>query len=164
MLRHALRNAGLSLRTQELTALFLGIRLYCRCVSAALQLRRCSVQLHHTSHKFPSVGVRAAIVSTDRMLLPALLPTVRQRADLLVAPRCSFMMEYDVHTVLDLLTLVATAWVIYTLRVTLKDSYQNEQDTIQTYYVVRVPARTTSVRFAMSVQAGVAAKPSSPEA
>ncbi len=49
----------------------------------------------------------------------------------------SFMMEYDVHTVLDLLTLVATAWVIYTLRVTLKDSYQNEQDTIQTYYVVR---------------------------
>ena len=49
----------------------------------------------------------------------------------------SFMMEYDVHTVLDLLTLAATAWVIYTLRVTLKDSYQNEQDTIQTYYVVR---------------------------
>jgi len=47
------------------------------------------------------------------------------------------MMEYDVHTVLDLLTLAATAWVIYTLRVTLKDSYQNEQDTIQTYYVVR---------------------------
>ena len=49
------------------------------------------------------------------------------------------MMEYDVHTVLDLLTLVATAWVIYTLRVTLRDSYQNEQDTIQTYYVVRRP-------------------------
>ena len=43
------------------------------------------------------------------------------------------------HTVLDLLTLAATAWVIYTLRVTLKDSYQNEQDTIQTYYVVRTP-------------------------
>jgi len=50
-------------------------------------------------------------------------------------------MEYDVHTVLDLLTLAATAWVIYTLRVTLKDSYQNEQDTIQTYYVVRSGAR-----------------------
>ena len=44
------------------------------------------------------------------------------------------------HTVLDLLTLVATAWVIYTLRVTLRDSYQNEQDTIQTYYVVRTSA------------------------
>ena len=28
---------------------------------------------------------------------------------------CSFMMEYDIHTVLDFLTLLATVWVIYTL-------------------------------------------------
>jgi len=31
--------AGLSLRTQELTALFLGIRLYCRCVLISRQAR-----------------------------------------------------------------------------------------------------------------------------
>ncbi|KAK9822381.1 hypothetical protein WJX81_006024 [Elliptochloris bilobata] len=71
------RNAGgLSLRSQELTALFLAVRLF-----------------------------------------------------------CSFMMEYDIHTVLDLLTLVATLWVIYELRFPLADTYQKDQDTIQAYYV-----------------------------
>ena len=45
-------------------------------------------------------------------------------------------MEYDIHTVLDFLTLVATVWVIYTLRIPLKDTYQEEQDSVQTYYVV----------------------------
>ena len=59
------------------------------------------------------------------------------------------MMEYDVHTLLDLLTLVATAWVIYMLRFKLSDSYQHEQDTIQTYYVVRscCAARYSSCRL-----------------
>ena len=52
------------------------------------------------------------------------------------------MMEYDIHTVLDLLTLIATVWVIYTLRIPLKDTYQEEQDSVQTYYVVRSPLPT----------------------
>jgi hypothetical protein len=30
------------------------------------------------------------------------------------------MMEYDIHTLLDLLTLAATIWVIYTMRTSLK--------------------------------------------
>lgn len=47
------------------------------------------------------------------------------------------MMEYDIHTVLDFLTLIATVWVIYTLRIPLKDTYQEEQDSVQTYSVVR---------------------------
>ena len=47
------------------------------------------------------------------------------------------MMEYDIHTVLDFLTLIATVWVIYTLRIPLKDTYQEEQDSVQTYFVVR---------------------------
>lgn len=47
------------------------------------------------------------------------------------------MMEYDVHTLLDLLSLAATAWVIYMMRINLTDSYQADQDTVQTYYVVR---------------------------
>lgn len=53
----------------------------------------------------------------------------------------SFMMEYDIHTVLDFLTLVATVWVIYELRFPLADTYQKDQDTIQAYYVVRCDAR-----------------------
>ena len=48
------------------------------------------------------------------------------------------MMEYDVHTLLDGLTLVATAWVIYMLRFKLKDTYQVAQDSVQVYYVVRL--------------------------
>lgn len=52
---------------------------------------------------------------------------------------CSFMMEYDIHTVLDFLTLGATLWVMYTLRMPLKDTYQAEQDSVQSYYVVSHP-------------------------
>ena len=46
-------------------------------------------------------------------------------------------MEYDVHTLLDGLTLVATAWVIYMLRFKLSDTYQAAQDSVQVVYVVR---------------------------
>lgn len=45
-------------------------------------------------------------------------------------------MEYDIHTVLDAMTLVATVWVIYELRGPLKSTYQAEQDNLQSYYVV----------------------------
>ena len=51
------------------------------------------------------------------------------------------MMEYAVHTILDLLTLVATLWVIYELRIPLKDTYQEDQDTVQSYYVVSIPLK-----------------------
>ena len=46
-------------------------------------------------------------------------------------------MEYDIHTILDGLSLVATLWVIYEMRFILKNTYQADQDTVQTYYVVR---------------------------
>ena len=49
---------------------------------------------------------------------------------------CSFMMEYDIHTFLDLLTLLATLLVIYMLRFPLRDSYQAAEDNIQSYFVV----------------------------
>lgn len=68
--------AGLSLKSQDLTAMFLAIRLY-----------------------------------------------------------CSFVMEYDIHTLLDLLTLVATLWVEYMMRGPLKSTYNDELDTIQTWQV-----------------------------
>ncbi|KAK9866927.1 hypothetical protein WJX84_008096 [Apatococcus fuscideae] len=76
---------GLSLRSQELTALFLAVRLF-----------------------------------------------------------CSFMMEYDIHTILDLLTLVATLWVIYIVRFQLYETYQPEQDSIHDVYVV-VPCLVAAV-------------------
>jgi hypothetical protein len=118
---------GLSLRTQELTAIFLAVRLYCRYVQQMrwsgqrLRCARVCIQQHqrtacHTKRKF------------DGMLTLLFVPAW-----------CSFMMEYDVHTVLDMLTLVATAAVIYQLRVKLVDTYQDDQDSVKTYYVVRVP-------------------------
>ncbi|CAN0906302.1 ER lumen protein-retaining receptor erd-2.1 [Linum grandiflorum] len=69
--------AGLSLKSQELTALFLAVRLY-----------------------------------------------------------CSFVMEYDIHTLLDSATLVATLWVIYTIRFSLKFSYMQDKDNFAIYFVV----------------------------
>lgn len=68
---------GLSLKSQELTAIFLAVRLY-----------------------------------------------------------CSFVMEYDIHTVLDLATFVTTVWVIYMIRFKLKASYMEEKDNFAIYYVV----------------------------
>ncbi|KAI7726435.1 hypothetical protein M8C21_026189 [Ambrosia artemisiifolia] len=77
--------AGLSLKSQELTAIFLGARLY-----------------------------------------------------------CSYVMEYDVHTILDLATLTATVWVIYMMRFNLNSSYMLEKDNILVHYVV-IPCAVLSL-------------------
>ncbi|XP_077221265.1 uncharacterized protein LOC143854996 [Tasmannia lanceolata] len=69
--------AGLSLKTQELTAIFLAVRLY-----------------------------------------------------------CSFVMEYDIHTLLDSATLMTTLWVIYMIRFKLKSTYMEDKDNFAIYYVV----------------------------
>ncbi|KAI4389614.1 hypothetical protein MLD38_001822 [Melastoma candidum] len=68
--------AGLSLKSQELTALFLAVRLY-----------------------------------------------------------CSFVMEYDIHTLLDSATLATTLWVIYMIRFKLRSSYMEEEDNLAVYFV-----------------------------
>ncbi|XP_074267606.1 uncharacterized protein LOC141591040 [Silene latifolia] len=49
---------------------------------------------------------------------------------------CSFMMENDIHTVLDSVTLLFTLWVIYMIRFKLKSTYIKELDTMPLYYVV----------------------------
>ncbi|KAL3367461.1 hypothetical protein AABB24_011945, partial [Solanum stoloniferum] len=46
---------------------------------------------------------------------------------------CSFIMEADIHTVLDFITLVATVWVIYMMKFKLKASYMAELD-VDTYF------------------------------
>ena len=50
----------------------------------------------------------------------------------------SFMMEYDIHTVLDGLTLVATGGVIFCmlLQPDIRQTYQKDQDKLQWYLVV----------------------------
>ncbi|GAX80905.1 hypothetical protein CEUSTIGMA_g8340.t1 [Chlamydomonas eustigma] len=51
---------------------------------------------------------------------------------------CSFMMEYDIHTVLDGLTLLATAGVVACLifQPAVKQTYQRDQDRLQWYFVM----------------------------
>mmetsp|Transcript_6274 Transcript_6274/g.13783 ORF Transcript_6274/g.13783 Transcript_6274/m.13783 type:complete len:280 (-) Transcript_6274:393-1232(-) len=56
---------------------------------------------------------------------------------LLVRLFCSFMMEYDIHTVLDGMTLLATGGIIYCMTLTeIKQTYQKDQDNIKFYLVV----------------------------
>ncbi|PKA49636.1 ER lumen protein retaining receptor [Apostasia shenzhenica] len=69
--------SGLSLKSQELTAIFLAVRLY-----------------------------------------------------------CSFVIEKDIHTVLDLLTLLSTLWVIFMMRFKLNSSYSKELDNMPRYYLL----------------------------
>ncbi|KAH9759075.1 hypothetical protein KPL71_016891 [Citrus sinensis] len=83
--------AGLSLKSQELTAIFLAFRLY-----------------------------------------------------------CSFVMEYDIHTLLDSATLVTTLWVIYMMRFKLRASYMDDKDNFAIYYVIVEPF-TAHYVFALGV-------------
>ena len=48
------------------------------------------------------------------------------------------MMEYDIHTILDGLTLLATGGVIFCmlLQSDIRGTYQKDQDKLQFYFVV----------------------------
>ncbi|KAL2341578.1 hypothetical protein Fmac_009518 [Flemingia macrophylla] len=63
---------------------------------------------------------------------------------------CSFVMEYDIHTLLDLATLAMKLWVIYMIRFKLKSSYMEEKDNFAIYYVIVEPF-TTHYVFALGV-------------
>ena len=56
-------------------------------------------------------------------------------------------MEYDVHTLLDLLTLSATVWVLYTMRTKLARSYNARKDTTQVELIVRARIPPLSPRL-----------------
>jgi ER lumen protein retaining receptor len=48
------------------------------------------------------------------------------------------MMEYDIHTVLDGLTLAATLGVVYCMTLSgMRRTYQKEQDVVKFWLVVR---------------------------
>ncbi|GKU86005.1 hypothetical protein SLEP1_g594 [Rubroshorea leprosula] len=57
---------------------------------------------------------------------------------------CSVIHEADIHTVLDLLTLLATAWVIYMIRFKLKSTYIKQLDNFQILYLV-VPSALLAI-------------------
>ncbi|KAL3725098.1 hypothetical protein ACJRO7_030157 [Eucalyptus globulus] len=48
----------------------------------------------------------------------------------------STISEQNIHTVLDFVTLVSTAWVIYMMRVKLRATYAKDLDNFPIYYVV----------------------------
>lgn len=49
---------------------------------------------------------------------------------------CSFMLEGDIHTLLDFATLIFTAWVVFMIRYKLKSTYIKELDNFPIYYMV----------------------------
>ncbi|OVA07925.1 ER lumen protein retaining receptor [Macleaya cordata] len=57
---------------------------------------------------------------------------------------CSFVMEGDIHTVLDFATFVPTVWVIYMIRFKLTSTYIKELDNLPIYYMV-VPAAILAI-------------------
>ncbi|KAL8500938.1 hypothetical protein ACS0TY_020507 [Phlomoides rotata] len=57
---------------------------------------------------------------------------------------CSYFMEGDIHTILDLVTLVSTLWVVYMMRFKLKASYIADLDNMPLYYVA-VPSAILAI-------------------
>jgi len=49
---------------------------------------------------------------------------------------CSFIMEGDIHTILDFVTLAATLWVIYMMKFKLKSSFMADLDSMHYWYLV----------------------------
>lgn len=71
-------------------------------------------------------------VACEVLLLPPVGFQSRSQCQL-----CSFIMEYDVHTILDLLTLAATGWIIFMILTKLKSTWQQDKDVMLEAYVVR---------------------------
>ncbi|KAH6785974.1 hypothetical protein C2S51_038429 [Perilla frutescens var. frutescens] len=86
-----------------------------------------------------SVGICVLIYKLTKEKTCAGLSLISQELTaifLAVRLYCSFVMEYDIHTVLDLATLATTLWVIYMIRFNLRSSYMADKDNFALYYVV----------------------------
>ncbi|XP_074271462.1 uncharacterized protein LOC141595378 [Silene latifolia] len=57
---------------------------------------------------------------------------------------CSVVFQRDIHIYLDLVTLCATLWVIYVMRIKLKSTYMKDLDSMPLYYVL-VPCAIASI-------------------
>jgi ER lumen protein retaining receptor len=69
--------------------------------------------------------------------LLALATACQSGSDTIPVLMCSFIMEYDVHTLLDLLTLTATGWIIFVMLTAAKSTWQADKDTLWEVYIVR---------------------------
>ncbi|KDP26349.1 hypothetical protein JCGZ_17507 [Jatropha curcas] len=89
--------------------------------------RTCSglVFLSDGSSGYPDAGIGLSLKSQQ---LTALFLAVR-----LV---CSGIMEANIHTLLDLATLISTLWVTYMIQFKLKSTYIKELDNMPLYYLV----------------------------
>ncbi|MCL7048234.1 hypothetical protein MKW94_022866, partial [Papaver nudicaule] len=91
-------------------------------------------------------GALKALVSVVDSLQSGLLSKSQELTTLFLSVRfyCSFVMKGDIHTVLDFMTLVPTAWVIYMIRFKLKSTYIDELDNFKIYYLV-IPCAILSI-------------------
>lgn len=55
---------------------------------------------------------------------------------LIVRLYCDRELDYDIQRMLSSASLIATLWVIYMIRVTLKASYMEDKDSFLMHYVV----------------------------
>ncbi|CAG9466092.1 unnamed protein product [Pedinophyceae sp. YPF-701] len=89
------------------------------------------ILMFKTLHKKSCAGL-----SLQTQILTATFLTIRLY--------CSLMMEFDVHTVLDFLTLAATAFVIVTMMTKLKHTYNEQLDTVKPW-IVGVPCLVLAI-------------------
>jgi hypothetical protein len=118
-------SAGISRKSQELTAIFLGIRLYCRFANV------------HALCSIVDVQMPSSLMISDHVVSIVARRQHFRFCTLSYDTSCSFVMEYDVHTLLDLLTFVATGWVLFMMHTKLKKSYSSDMDTVRLEYIVR---------------------------
>ncbi|KAG4193659.1 hypothetical protein ERO13_A06G004100v2 [Gossypium hirsutum] len=68
----------------------------------------------------------------------------KEKACAAVRLYCSFVMEYDMHTLLDTATLGTTLWIIYMIRFKLRSTYMHDKDNLGIHYVV-IPCAVLSL-------------------
>ncbi|RWV93202.1 hypothetical protein GW17_00044362 [Ensete ventricosum] len=100
-----------------------------------------SVLIYKLTKERTCAGARLLFPLSLSFSLPVLLWLSLKSQDLtalFLAARlyCSFVMEYDIHTVLDTATLATTLWVIYMIRFKLRPSYMEDKDNFAIYFVI----------------------------
>ncbi|XP_024925662.1 uncharacterized protein LOC107407853 isoform X1 [Ziziphus jujuba] len=99
------------------------------CAESILYTRFCALKIGYVFYLFAGLSLKS-------QELTAIFLAVRLY--------CSFVMEYDIHTVLDSATFGTTLWVIYMIRFQLKSSYMDDKDNFPIYYVL-VPCAVLSL-------------------
>lgn len=105
--------AGLSLQSQILTAVFLGVRLYCRWGGGLLRHASPPAAAAACPRLAPARALRWLARWPAAARAPAPQPASQPAPQTWLHGARSVMMEYDIHTLLDLAALAATGFVLY---------------------------------------------------